>query len=213
MLKNIDNIYIYILYIGIKILKEREKIKMKIRKILIGLTLVFSLASVSMSVYAKSSNEPKAYIGRLIKKAENDEEKGTLIALFDLQRAFGECVKIKEDTALKNFIKENFVKPKKELKNFNKKDLIALLDVLNTKIKKYENYIKNNPQEKLTNEYAKNNIDFLKEVVVYVKKLKNDEISKQEVNTLLKVLAKLGTAKFYADFDYDKPNSNHNLAI
>lgn len=212
MLKDIDNIYIYI-YNSIKFLKKGELNKMKIRKILIGLTLVFSLASVSMSVYAKSSGEPKAYIGRLIKKAENDEEKGTLIALFNLQRAFGECVKIKEDTALKNFIKENFVKPKRELKNFNKKDLIALLDVLNAKIEKYENYIENNPQEKLTNEYAKNNIDFLKEVVVYVKKLKNNEISKQEVNTLLKVLAELGTTKFYADFDYDKPNSNHNLEI
>ena len=180
---------------------------MKIKKMLAGLAVIFSLASVSMPIAAKSLKEPKSYIVKLIKNSKNDEEKQILQTLFSLQRAFGPCVKIKEDFALKNLIKERFVEKEKELSEFNKEDLKEILNVLQNKKKKYENYIENNPEEKLTNEYAKNNINLLKKAVSYVEKLKNDEISKKEVNLLLKVLKELKAVEILKDFDYDKPNS------
>ena len=115
---------------------------MKIKKMLAGLAVIFSLASVSMSVAAKSLKEPKSYIVKLIKNSENNEEKQILQALFSLQRAFGPCVKIKEDFALKNLIKERFVEKERKLSEFNKEDLKEMLNVLQNKKKKYENSLK-----------------------------------------------------------------------
>ena len=140
---------------------------MKIRKILVSLACIFSLATVSMSVSAKenaaiSSFEKatpgpyvigkgaeerlkKSYLLRLINGCKNKEEVKIMSKIYHNVTIFGVLNNyIGTDKSFIKFFEERFVKKGRELKNYNNEDLDAFISILENRKKAIEKYIKEN---------------------------------------------------------------------
>ncbi len=77
-------------------------------------------------------------------------------------------------------------KQKKEMKEF--KNTIG-----NYNCKEYKNFVKSQ------NDYVKRTINYLKDTISYIKKIRNNEIPKEQLNEILKAFEKLDIKKIYAD--------------
>ena len=182
-----------------------ECVKMKFKKILVGLMAVFSLTAFSVNVTAKKESKPskpESYFLSIMKNCNDETTRKAISTVIWAIGTFSNYYSFNKDPALKKFIEERFINKNRELKEFNREDLDELFKLLNAKLEEIEKNYKNfaNSQNASQNGYVKNIISYLKDIIPYIKKIKNNEIPKEQLNEILKVFEKLDIKRIYKEY-------------
>lgn len=184
---------------------------MKIRKILMSLACVFSLATASMVVSAKeesliSSFEKatqgpyikgkgaeerlkKSYLLRLINGCKSEEEADIMKKIPALRQIFDVLYNyIEADKSLIKLVKERFIEKNREIKNFNNEDLDALISILKNRKKAIEKYVKENKSPNTKGVAKKDVEDYLASIKVTVEIGEETiEVINEKINNLKKL--------------------------
>ena len=160
---------------------------MKVKKFLVGAACFLGLTNFSISAGAvnSSNSKPKTHISGNVNLYEYEKKlKSSAIYNFAmLNNAFTDYCTFKPDESFKKFIGKNFINKKKELKDFNEKDLKEFLEILKVRLKKLKQDSEEFSKLKNTKKYK----DLMKkEINKFIDKIKNNKEYLSKVKTTLK---------------------------
>ncbi len=196
----------------IKELKKSDDETGKVLMKLIGLSQTFSkIVAVEKDSALKKFIEERFIKTKKELKDYNKEDLEELIKVLEnrLEKLKKNCDNLNEVKKSKEFRKE-YDDYRKKLLNLEYENVEKLTEKQKEEKKKLKNTIGNyNCKEfkefvNAQKEFAGYDINDLKKAISYLKKLKNGEISKKEVNGFLKILGNLDLKKLCKDFDYNE---------